>query len=240
VSDHQGPAVPPAAGYAAYLLVRGLWGLISESKLPAPAPSVAKRAIVTPPPAATAAVTPPAPPPVVRWTGGEELAAWRAWRLAILLDEDVDQIGPRLLSLSTPCIWDGPAVRAHTSPSVHEPGGIYAVKRAVVECVPWRRNEQCWITGWVALSGRVLEHERGYRAERAVVRELRLGVGTHLAVRRLDMLRNVMGRLEDRYQAPVDVGHAEREVADRMLMEGLKPECPELPLMFLRPPWHIV
>jgi len=33
------------------------------------------------------------------------------------------------------------------------------------------------------------------------------------------------GRLEDRYQAPVDVGHAEREVADRMLMEGLKPEC---------------
>jgi len=58
--------------------------------------------------------------------------------------------------------------------------------------------------------------------------------GTHLAVRNLEMLRNFIGRLEDRYQAPVDVGYAEREVADRMLMEGLKPECPELPLMFLR------
>ena len=48
---------------------------------------------------------------MVQWQSDRELLGWRAWRLAILMDDDVDQTGPRLLSLSAPCIWDGPAIR---------------------------------------------------------------------------------------------------------------------------------
>jgi hypothetical protein len=92
----------------------------------------------------------------------------------------------------------------------------------------------------VALSGRVVEHELGYRAERAVIRELRLGVGTHLAVRNLEMLRTLMARLEERYQAPVDAGLAEREIADRMLTQGFTPKCPHLAFVWPKPPWRLV
>jgi hypothetical protein len=179
--------------------------------------------------------------PVVRWTEDRELLAWRAWRLAVLMHDDVAQTGPRLISLSAPCIWDGPVIRAGVAPltTLEQPSGIYALKPEAADRVEWRWGEHCWVTGSVALSGRVVEHALGYRAERVVIRDLHLGVGTHLAVRKLDMLRSLMACLEARYQAPVDAGHAEREAADRLLAEGFKPACPELALMFLQPPWWI-
>ena len=37
----------------------------------------------------------------------------------------------------------------------------------------------------------------------------------------------------------MDAGLADREVAERMLAQGFKPECPDLTLMFLQPPWWI-
>jgi hypothetical protein len=91
-----------------------------------------------------------------------------------------------------------------------------------------------------ALSGRVIEHALGYRAERAVLRELRLGVGTHLAVRSLLQLRQVIDGLEDCYQVSVDVGQREREIADRMLSTGHKPESPKLPFVWYKPPWCLI
>jgi len=54
------------------------------------------------------------------------------------------------------------------------------------------------------------------------------------------MLRVLMDRFEERYQAPVDAGLAEREIADRMLTYGFKPQCPELPFVWPTPPWRLV
>jgi hypothetical protein len=47
---------------------------------------------------------------------------------------------------------------------------------------------------------------------------------------------------EERYQAPVDAGLAEREVADRRLRltYGFKPRCPKLPFVWAKPPWRVV
>jgi hypothetical protein len=234
VSDHKGYAFPPAAGYGVYMLIRGLVSLFEEPKRAAAPRTQAKRPIVAPPP--TPATSLPTPP-VVQWTSDRELLAWRAWRLAVVGEE-----GVRLLSLSAPCIWDGPAIRADVAPfcTIENPSGIYALKPAVAAASEWTRSEHCWVTGTVALSGRVVEHALGYRTECAVIRELRLGVGTHLAVRALDQLRNLMTCLEEHYQAPVDAGLAEREVADRMLTYGFTPRCRELPVVCAKPPWRVV
>src|SRR5205807_1093164 len=228
VSGHEGYYGPPAAGYGLYMLVRFLWQAANAEPTPRAAPTPLRSPIITPPPkpAAAAARADAAPrpaanhhgyiaaaaaPPVVPWHSDRELVAWRAWRLAILREEDVCsspspdgrggqgvRTGPRLLSLSAPCIWDGPAIRVDlTVPGGKEqPSGIYALKPDAAERVEWRRSEHCWVTGWVALSGRVVEHALGYRAERAVIRELRLGVGTHLAVRKVPMLRDLVASLE--------------------------------------------
>jgi hypothetical protein len=112
--------------------------------------------------------------------------------------------------------------------------------RDAAERAGWRLSEHCRVTGWVALSGRVVEHALGYRAECAVVRELRLDVGAHLAVRTLDQLRNLMASLEDRYQTNVDAGLAERRIAERMLMDGFKPRCPNLAFVRAVPPWRVI
>jgi len=183
-----------------------------------------------------------APPPVVHWTGDRELLAWRAWRLGLLVDQRGQDCGPRLLSLSAPCIWDGPAVRMDVATlcTQEDPSGIYTLKPTVAEALVWNSNELCWVTGTVALSGRVVEHALGYRAECAVIRELRLGVGTHLTVRALETLRQLMASLEERYQAPVDAGLAEREVADRRLTYGFKPRCPTVPCVWEGPSWRVV
>lgn len=77
--------------------------------------------------------------------------------------------------------------------------------------------------------------ERGWLGEANHV-----GVGTHLVVRSLEVLGQLMARLEERYQASVDAGAAERRIADRMLMHGFKPRCPKLPFVWAKPPWRVV
>jgi hypothetical protein len=158
------------------------------------------------------------------------------------MDDHGKDVGPRLLSLSAPRIWDGPAVHADVAPfcTAENPSGIYTLRPGVAEASALPLSEHCWVTATVALSGRVVEHALGYRAECAVIRELRLGVGTHLAVRTLEMLRQLMASLEERYQAPVDAGLAEREVADRMLTYGCRPRCPKVPFVWARVPWRVV
>jgi len=220
-----------------YMLIR--WLVTSSDPKQAPLPAE-RSPIITPPPR-----RPPPPlhhadpsPPVVKWTEPTELIAWRAWRLGFFLRRAGGDGGPRLLSLSAPCIWNGPVVRDGVPlPSTEQPSGIYALKPEVADRIQWQ-NEHCWVTGTIALSSRVVEHELGYRAERAVVRELRLGVGAHLALRSLKQLRDSIAALEDRYQVAVSVGQAEREIADRMLNDGHKEV--KLPFAWDRHPWRLI
>jgi hypothetical protein len=236
-----------------YMLVR--W-LIKTVEQPQPAPAeVVEPPIITPPPRRPSpprvvprVVAAPAPPPVspsiqsplvVRWTEPRELLAWRAWRLGFFLRRAGGDGGPRLLSLAAPCIWNGPVVRDGVPlPSIERPSGIYALKPKVADRVGWQ-NGSCWVTGTIALSGRVVEHQLGYRAERAVVRDLRLGVGAHLALRSLKQLREVIEALESRYQVSVSIGQSDREIADRMLLSR-KPQCAKLPFVWDQQPWRLI
>ena len=226
-------AAAAGVGYAVYMLIR--W-LIKAAEQPHPAP------IITPPPRPSppAIITPPPSPPVVEWTEPRELLAWRSWRLGFLLLRAGGDGGHRLLSLTAECIWNGPVVQEREPQvSTITPSGIYALKLDVADRIQWQ-NEHCWVTGTIALSGRVVEHALGYRAERAVVRELRLGVGTHLAVRSLNQLRRLMECLEERYQVTVAVGHQEREIADRMLTDRESQVAPEIPFVWDRLPWRLI
>jgi len=233
------------AAMGLYMLVRWLTKS-AEQPQPAPPPEVVTRPIVTPPPRRPSppphSPPPHSPPlhspPVVPWTEPRELLAWRAWRLGFFLRRAGGDGGPRLLSLSAPCIWNGPVVRDGVPlPTVDPPSGIYALKPDVAERIIWQKD-YCWVTGTIALSGRVVEHELGYRAERAVVRELGLGVGAHLALRSLKQLRETIEALEDRYQVTVSVGQAEREIADEMLHGGYK--AAKVPFVWDRHPWRLI
>ena len=105
--------------------------------------------------------------PVVKWQGGE-LLAWRVWRLCRSQPDG----GLRLVSLARGTVWHGPVLRADLVPDAF-PGcgsGVYALKPATLpgrQQFDWALGADTWVRGWVALSGRVVEHERGYRAERA-------------------------------------------------------------------------
>ena len=222
-----------AGAIGLYMLVR--W-LVKAAEQPKGAPPpVEQPPIITPPPQPSPLVL----APVVTWTEPRELLAWRAWRLGFLLHRAGGDGGPRLLSIAASCIWNGPVVRDGvpiTEPRY--PSGIYALKPDAINRFQWHA-EHCWITGTIALSGRVVEHALGYRAERAVVRGLRLGVATHLAVRSLKQLRQLMDALEDRYQVAVDVGQQEREIADRMRTHGaLEPS--KIPFVWDRHPWRLI
>ena len=227
MSDYRGYNYPPAAGIGAYMVARWLWGLMHEPERAARA-ATAQRVIITPPPRAAAApiVTPPpvqakqlpAPsvpvPPVVHWTSSRELVAWRAWRLARWGPDN----GLRLVSVTANWAWDGPVFGADFLPygSDGNKSGVYALKWRPCPQIEWLWGEYCWVLGWVALSGRVVEHRYGYRAERAVIRRLRLGVGTYLKVEEQDDLLEVQEELERRYQTPVKLGGVERRLARRL------------------------
>lgn len=168
--------------------------------------------------------------PVEGWERDDELIAWRFWKLGRLTSDG----GIRLLSFRPPFAWDGPVLRAHRLPS-ESPfscAGVYALKAAPPANADVLWSDECWVSGWVALSGRVVEHEQGYRAEQAVIRALRLGVGTHLRVLETPDLLALAAELERRYQAPVDLGAVERGYSARVLKEhGRRWGCgvPEIP-----------
>ncbi|MDP3940207.1 MAG: hypothetical protein Q8R92_18995 [Deltaproteobacteria bacterium] len=209
---------------------------------PPPQPVLGLPAAGVPAPALPPPPRPSIPwPPVVEWQSAEELVAWRAWRLLTVMSPSGPEIGLRLVSISVPRIWMGPV--AQTDPPTVEsetPSGIHVLKEAIWRQCRWSFLEDCWVSGTVALSGRVIEHAAGYRAERAVIRDLRLSVGTHLAVRSLEELSRLIGSLEQRYQVAVDVGQAEREAADKMLTKGTTPKFPRTPWVKLVPPWALI
>lgn len=225
----------------AYFLIREMIRHIQENKSQTPILGLPAAGVPAPaPPAAAPLYLPDPDPPLTLWAEPRELLAWRAWRLVWYRSDIPRRGGLCLISLSAPCIWEGPVVSGGMPLLEAEPQtGIYALKTRL-ERSSWQQSEHCWVTGDVALLGRVVEHQFGYRAERAVVRSLRLGVGTHLAVRSLNDLRDVMIRLEIRYQVTVDVGQSERETADRMLSRGFTPEFPSILPVVVRPPWRLI
>ena len=102
-------------------------------------------------------------------------------------------VGWQLRSLVMRQWWEGPHLRAPAAPGVwrcsadgtarcctwgqpHCRCGIYAFKseRLTLNCVPWVQapREGCLVWGTVALWGRAVEHENGYRAEHAMIRRL--------------------------------------------------------------------
>lgn len=93
--------------------------------------------------------------------------------------------------------------------------GVYILKQPPPRGADVHLSDECRVSGWVALSGRVVEHEHGYRADRAVIRRLRLGVGTHLRLTHMEDVLSLAAELEQRYQAPVNLGQVERRFAAR-------------------------
>ena len=231
-----------------FVLFRALYQGTRQTKAARPAPP----SIITPPPGSSSPVSPVAPVPdstatlapawpipesaplvvpVEKWRRGGELLAWRFWGLGRLRADG----GVRLKSFRAPFAWDGPVLRAHRLPSESpfSRAGVYTLKQPPPRRADVHWSDECWVSGWVALSGRVVEHEHGYRAERAVIRRLRLGVGTHLRVTHIEDLLTLAAELERRYQAPVNLGQVERRFATRVLKSqehlwrGGIPEIPD-------------
>ena len=151
--------------------------------------------------------------PVVKWQGGE-LLAWRVWRLCRWQPDG----GLRLVSLARGTVWHGPVLTAdHVPDAVADSGsGVYALKPAMRPSrhhFNWALGPDTWVRGWVALSGRVVEHERGYRAERVVIRQLRLGVAAHRLFLTPETLAAPRDELERRYQCPVKITGVDARIA---------------------------
>ncbi|HMA42262.1 MAG TPA: hypothetical protein VKP10_19525 [Gemmatimonadales bacterium] len=249
MSDGTAAALGPVFAYAMIALFRAL-----RSPVTRPAAKPARSAVdlrpllrrVIPPPPATDDVPEsratlrhkwpipsegPIVVPVERWERGEELLAWRFWKLGRLRSDG----GVRLLSFRAPCAWDGPVLRAHRLPSESpfSATGGYALKAEPPLGADVHHSDECWVSGWVALSGRVVEHQHGYRAERAVIRQLRLGLGLHLRITAPADIVALAQDLERRYQAPVDLGVESRSFARGILAKekdqwlGGIPEIPE-------------
>lgn len=98
----------------------------------------------------------------------QTLIGYRAWGL-------VRREGVWLLQsvASSTQTWLGPAVSANEGPTLRDSTGIYAFKKK--EYVELEYDEFP-VFGSIQLFGRVIEHKFGYRAEKAVMRDLRLDV----------------------------------------------------------------
>jgi hypothetical protein len=113
----------------------------------------------------------PSPPlPVSKRVGG--IVAYRGWTLTGTLDD------PVLKSVAVDTEWAGPALAADSKPldHAHEAWaartghGIYAYKTAHDFFEGHGSTSLVW--GQVLLYGKVVVHERGCRAERAMIRNL--------------------------------------------------------------------
>lgn len=166
------------------------------------------------------AVLAPAAVPMRPQARTSEILAWRAWRIQRCGMEDF-----RLLSVTRDIRWDSPRLVADKEPDPAHEHGIYALAK------PDRPVYQSYgidhgyryknpVHGVVALSGIVLEGERGYRAHQAMVRALWLNMGVLAEMH--DDLRpiEVMAAMEERYQCPVSVAQHDEAVTE--ILEAMK------------------
>lgn len=96
------------------------------------------------------------------------LRGFRAWRLRM------DPDGPLLVSLGRECVWPGPVMRADVVPAPGNTNGIYAY-HSPQQTSAHRRTDGAPgadVYGELELSGTVLVHALGCRAQRATVRRL--------------------------------------------------------------------
>ena len=166
-----------------------------------------------------------------RWTGTGELLAWRFWRLCRWYRDG--QV--RLASIAVRWAWDGPVFHAHALPSGDDTDrvGVHAM-RGRLPATNWRLwGTAIHVVGCVALSGRVVEHEYGYRAERATIRSLRLTIGGHLTLPEDAAMLQVVRDLEDRYQAPVRPARRDRRFAEELVERNLFKE--HFPIRWVSP-----
>ena len=147
-----------------------------------------------------------------------ELLGNREWRIC------ADPAAPCIIltSLNGAQVWDGPVFESAWSPD-EPPGpstGVHAFKnryrRGWVK-KDWFYGRRTWAWGWVALSGLVEETPAGYRAQVAVIRQLRLGPRTLALFPSREALRDLIGDLEQRYQCRVKIGYPEWRTSRTMV-----------------------
>ena len=95
--------------------------------------------------------------------------------------------------------WDGPRLMADQVPSSTNTSGIYALTADNQYTATYKDQAAVW--GTVALSGIVVEGERGYRGQQAVIRSLT--VQQHPEEMRDTIMLEIVCALEDRYQCTV-------------------------------------
>lgn len=117
----------------------------------------------------------------------QPIPAIRGWRL-------VHTPYPILASLAFPHIWDSPVERLHKSIARKGSTGFWAVKPKGISIVEWYRPD---IVGIVELSGRVVEHTHGWRAEVCTIQTLFTSSPQPVAI---------VESLEQRYQCDVFEG----------------------------------
>lgn len=105
--------------------------------------------------------TPPKQPPAAE-SREKPFVGWRAWKL------EVDDHGPVLVSTYKGTRWTGPVLHAHEPPPFNKPEGGVAYGPGIYVMKEWQDLTYPFI-GTVELWGRVVEHEKGYRAEHALV-----------------------------------------------------------------------
>ena len=154
-------------------------------------------------------------------TGGDirrELLAMREWSL--VLERDTRR--PLLKSLNGEQAWLGPVLEWPWSPD--EPAGpstgVHGMTRWArrrMWDMGWFYGPDTWAWGWVALSGLVEENAAGFRAQRAVIRHLRLGARALALCTTREEAGGLVFFLEERYQCPVKFGYPEWRVSRAML-----------------------
>jgi len=122
----------------------------------------------------------------------QEVLAWRGWSLNWAEKEQ----GWFLYSVNHDVRWDGPSLMADKVPDSQNTHGIYALADKGQLLLQGYGTQ---VLGEVALSGIVVEGERGYRAERATIRNLVVFGYPRPDVRPIEILVE----LENRYQCEV-------------------------------------
>lgn len=147
------------------------------------------------------------------------IPAWRCWRV------DGSYAGTtllvRLVSQTRLEYWEGPVQEADAEPTPTNGNGLYAAKDWESPILPCHTNEgKLRVLGRVGLYGTVVEGDRGYRAQRAVIEELWI-VDAAVYIRLFQAqeaalpLDTLEAALADRYQVEVHRGWPDGRVSGR-------------------------
>lgn len=106
--------------------------------------------------------------PLPKRRSKEPIIGWRGW--CLVLDKSRE---PALCSVVTGTVWEGPVFREQGPPTTHPDrvlGAVYGIHAAKM-LVPLE-YKNLPVEGEIMLSGRVIVHRYGYRAEVATIRRL--------------------------------------------------------------------